>query len=155
MRHDRYVDPVREYVEEVANDDVRATLAWLDDAGFRLTASQGGRRESFGNALLVFSGDAAVRIVRDRGQWDVAVSPATGGAWFSLAILTAAREGREWEPPAVDFSAGLPCQLPYGISWRHSLPAAFEWLKQPGSTAALKQADAQARERLRRQLGQL
>ncbi|WP_319461439.1 hypothetical protein [Micromonospora sp. RTP1Z1] len=149
------MDPVREYVEEVASHDVRATLAWLDDAGFRLAASQGGRRESFGDALLVFSGDAKVRIVRDRGQWDVAVSPAAGGAWFSLAILTAAREGRDWETPAVDFSAGPPRQLPCGISWRHSLPTALEWLKQPGSTEALKQTDARARDRLRRQFGQL
>ena len=148
------MDAVREYVEEVASDDVRAALAWLDDAGFRLTASHGGRRESFGDALLVFTGDAAVRVVRDRGQWDVAVSPAAGGAWFSLAVVTAAREGRDWEAPAVEFSAGLPRQLPYGVSWRHSLPTALEWLKQPGSTEALKQTDTRARERLRRQLGQ-
>jgi hypothetical protein len=154
MGHDRYVDPLREYIGEVANDDVRATLAWLDDAGFRLTAGQGGKRESFGNALLVFSGDAEVKIVRDRGQWDIAVSPAPGGSWFSLAILTAVREGRGWEPAAINFSAGVPGQLPCGIGWRDSLPTALEWLKQPGSTAVLKQADARARERLRRQLGQ-
>jgi hypothetical protein len=154
MRHDQYVDPVREYVEEVANDDVRATLAWLDEAGFRLTASRGGRRESFGNALLVFSADAEVRIVRDRGQWDLTVSPGAGAGWFSLDVVTAAREGREWEPPAVDFSAGLPCQLPEGTSWRHSLPIGLEWLSQPGSTDELKQTNARAREALRRQLGE-
>jgi hypothetical protein len=51
------VDPVREYVEEMATADVRATIDWLDRAGFRLAASQGGRGEAFGNALLVFSLD--------------------------------------------------------------------------------------------------
>jgi hypothetical protein len=50
------MDPVREYIEQVAGGDVRAALAWLDGAGFRITKSQGGRGESFGNALLVFSG---------------------------------------------------------------------------------------------------
>lgn len=111
---DRRVDPVREYVEESAGGDVQATLAWLDSAGFRITQSHGGRGESFGNAMLLFSGEVDVQVVRDRGQWDIAVAPRRDGHWYSLAVLAAAREGRDWEPSERDLSADLPRQLPSG-----------------------------------------
>jgi hypothetical protein len=143
------VDPVREYVEEMATADVRATIDWLDRAGFRLAASQGGRGEAFGNALLVFSLDLAVRIVRDRGQWDIAVSLPDGSAWFGLAIVTDAREGRDWQPPAITRDGDLPEQLPDGLSWRDHLPPALAWLRQPGSEAVLQRANARARWRQR------
>jgi hypothetical protein len=147
------MDPVREYIEQVAGGDVRAALAWLDGAGFRITKSQGGRGESFGNALLVFSGDVDVQILRDRGQWDIAVAPRRDGHWYSLAVLAAAQDGRDWEPCELDSSAALPDQLPPGIVWRQSLPVVLEWLKMPGSAAALEQTDARARQRLRRRFG--
>lgn len=49
------MDEVRTYVDNVATEDVLATLRWLDEAGYRVTADQGGPAESFGNAVLVFS----------------------------------------------------------------------------------------------------
>jgi len=142
------MDPVRTYVEENAGSDVRATLAWLDDAGFRITESLGGRGESFGNALLVFSGDVDVQIVRDRGQWDITVAPQCDGRWYSLAVLAAAQAGHDWEPPERNPSAALPDQFPPGIVWRQTLPSALEWLKLPGSATALEQTNARARQRM-------
>jgi hypothetical protein len=68
-------------------------------------------------------------------------------------VTIAAREDREWEPPAVDDSAGLPPQLPGGISWRDSLPTSIAWLRQPGSIDTLRRVNALASARLRRQYG--
>jgi hypothetical protein len=61
------------YALEVGNPDVRATLSWLAENGFHLTAACGGRHESFGNIQLVFRGTATVEILRDRLQWDLRV----------------------------------------------------------------------------------
>jgi hypothetical protein len=102
--------------------------------------------------MLVFSGEVDVTITRDRGQWDIAVAPVPGER-FGLAVLIAAREDREWEPPAVDDSAGLPPQLPGGISWRDSLPTSIAWLRQPGSIDTLRRVNVLASARLRRQYG--
>jgi hypothetical protein len=153
------VDRVREYVDALANDDVRATLQWLDEAGYRVTVSRGGPTESFGNALLVFNGRREVEITRDRGQWMIGVSLAPGGERLWLDILAAAREGMEWAPPPrrQPFSSPLPDQLPVDLSWSTALPGVLEWLDEPGAAEEAKAATTKARGLMRRwwrQVGQ-
>jgi hypothetical protein len=148
---DRVVDPVLARVREVASNDVRDTLTWLDHRGFQLAYSTGGGYAGFGDVLLLFTGPADVKIVRDRGQWDLTVRPKSDASYYSLAVLLAAHAGTDWEPPV---EPDLSAQLPPGVSWREALPMVIEWLEQPGSVAAARLANARAsevwRQRLRR-----
>lgn len=146
------MDSVLEYVDTVANDDVRATLRWLDAAGYRVTSSAGGPTESFGNAFLVFTGRREVEIIRDRGQWMIGISLAPGGERIWLDVLAAARKGVAWAPPPhrQSLSSPIPGQLPVGVSWGASLPDVLGWLDEPGAEEVAKAATVKARDLMRR-----
>ncbi|MEO3855462.1 hypothetical protein [Acrocarpospora sp. B8E8] len=142
------MDPVREYVDAVANDDVRDTLRWLDEAGYRVTSSQGGPTESFGDAHLVFTGRREVEITRDRGQWMISISLAPGGERLWLDVLMAARRGAAWAPSphGQPLSSPLPDQLPADVSWSASLPDVLGWLDEPGAAEEAEAATMKARD---------
>lgn len=69
---------------------LEAALAWLGDVGYRLTDSRG--PEGMNQGFHVYAGErVAVRVIADRGQWEVEVRPDPNGAdayssgdWFSL-----------------------------------------------------------------------
>ena len=68
--------------------EARAAFSFLETArGFRLADDT--RRDSFGDAIVDFeSATLRVRVLRDRGQVFVDVSPADGPpAWFDLPLL--------------------------------------------------------------------
>jgi hypothetical protein len=140
------------YALEVAPEDVRLTLDWLEGAGFNLANGRGGPTESFGDVCLNFVGPADVRIVRDRGQWDVTVGPTGGVRPYSLAVLDAARLQRDWEPPDLNYGA-VPKALPAGVTWMEVLPAVVKWIGEPGSVEAAEQAESVARQKMAERLG--
>jgi hypothetical protein len=141
-------DEVFRYAVEVSNPDVRATLTWLDEGGFVLAESSGGREEAFGNVSLLFTGSAQVRVVHDRSQWDLAIGSAASGRLYGLAVLTAARDSAVWQYPAL-IPGELPTQLPPGLSWHEELPSVIEWLQQAGATDQADRVDAEARQAMR------
>ena len=64
----RGVNHVRGHVESRATGDVRATLQWLDEAGYVLTEAKGGTEALMGSAALVFTGRCEATIILERGQ---------------------------------------------------------------------------------------
>jgi len=140
------------YAFEVGNPDVRATLSWLAENGFDLTAERGSRHESFGNIQLIFRGTATVEILRDRRQWDLRVGPADGTRLWALSVLTAARDARVWECSQLADDE-MPPQLPPGLAWHEELPSVIRWLQEPDSAQRVQATDAAAREVMRRRLG--
>jgi len=138
------VNAVREYVESRATDDVRATLQWLDEAGYVLTGSRGGTGEAFGNAVLVLTGRCEVTIVLERDQWFLDVAPGPGAEPIQYDLLLPAYEGRDYAEyytgPAAASEPGevsRPEQLPPGVSWRETLPPVLEWINGPGVSQAV------------------
>jgi hypothetical protein len=146
------MDEVRSYVDAVATEDVLATLRWLDEAGYRVTADRGGPAESFGNVLLVFTGRREVEITRDRGQWLIGVALAPVGERLALDVLAAAQEGVEWQPPPhrEPCDGLLPDQLPERILWSVTLPIVLESLDEPGAEELARTATRKARDAMRR-----
>ncbi|HSF26516.1 MAG TPA: hypothetical protein VLC50_03265 [Actinomycetes bacterium] len=135
-----------EYIEAVAPEDVLATLRWLTAHGYEVSRAVGAG-EHMGSALVVFSHSREVTVLRDRGQWDISVALSPGGTPLSLAVLNAARLGVAWDPgPHRPLDEPLAPQLPEGMIWHETLPLVLEWLDQPGATAAVEAAAAQARE---------
>jgi hypothetical protein len=126
---------VREYAESVATADVRATLEWLDGAGYTLSQSSGSPGETFGNLALVFSGGCVVQIVRDRGQWMADLKPASGPTFYNLDLLVPAALGIDYPEPSP--GDRLPDQLPDGVSWREVFPIVLDWLQGPGAAEAV------------------
>lgn len=145
------MDPVLAYAHEAATDDVRDTLTWLDRAGFQLTYSAGGSQDAFCDAMLFFRGPPDVKVVRDRGQWDIALRPKGDAGYYGLAVLLAARDGSDWEPAVAD-GPDLPAQLPPGVAWQEAVPAVIEWLGQPDSLAVARLAQARASQVKRQRL---
>ena len=138
---------MREYAESRATDDVRATLRWLDEAGYVLTEAKGGAEAPMGSAALVFTGRCEVRIILESGQWCLDVAATPGAKPIQYDLLLPAREGRDYS----DYYAGyqavardepgersrLPEQLPPGVSWRQTLPSVLEWITRPEVTHAV------------------
>lgn len=145
------MDPVLAAALGAASDDVRDTLTWLDDMGFQLASSRCGRHESFGDTLLLFTGPVDVKIIRDRGQWDMTVRPNNDASYYSLAVLLAAYEGTALESASAGAS-DMPAQLPPGVAWREVLPTVIEWLGKPGALAAARAVNARSSEVLRQRL---
>lgn len=145
-------DDALHYALAIANADVHATLEWLRSTGFALVESSGGPDESFGNVYLLFGGPARVKIVRDRSQWDVAVGRPGRGPLYSLSVLTAARDGIEWQYPALR-SGELPSQLPPGLVWSVEVPVVVSWLHMDGAAERADEAAEQARDVMRKHIG--
>jgi len=131
---------------------VRATLEWLENAGFAVVESSGGPDEAFGNVYLLFGGPARVRVVRDRSQWDIAIGRPGGQSLYSLSVLTAARDGVAWQYPALRTDE-LPLQLPPGLVWSVEVPSIVSWLHMDGATERAEMTAAQARDVMRKNLG--
>ena len=137
---------ILEYAREIATDDVRETLTWLEGHGFRVHRAIGGRTESFGNLLLDLAGerDASVEIVRDRTQWSCAIS--TGDTpKHPLNVLITAMDD---EPPTIPpgrLRDPLPEQLPPGVVWTTAVPRIIEWLISSDRREALDAASRQWR----------
>jgi hypothetical protein len=134
---------VDEFLTRYAPDDVRDTIAWLATHGYTLVSRQG--EGTFG-ALLVYGGDAEVRITVDRSQWCLDVAPRPGReAWAYDLLLAAQTEDQEcgalfpktgsrlWGDP-------LPEQLPEGVSWRETLPDILEWVSGDSVETAVDRA---------------
>ena len=145
-------DDALQYALSNANDDVRATLEWLRTTGFVVVQSSGGPDEPFGNVYLLFGGPARVEIVRDRSQWNIAVGRPGQGALYPLSVLTAARDGIEWQHPELP-SGELPTQLPPGFVWRVEVPSVVNWLHMNWAPERADEAAEQARHVMRKHIG--
>ena len=138
--------------------DVRATLEWLDTAGFTITDSRGGEHEEFGNVLLQFQRtDVGVRISRDRGQWLCNISPPGRPDYLGLNVLLTAKEGGEPDPGPRDaaFTQPLPEQLPKGVSWHSVIPSLIDWLQGADRNGSISDADRRWREAMKRYWNEL
>lgn len=140
------------YAREIAPEQVRLTLDWLETEGFSLKSATGGRTASFGDVCLDFVGIAVVRVVRDRSQWHVDVGPSGGTRRFSVAVLDAARRQVDWVYPTLE-DGELPEMLPPGVVWTEVVPAVVEWIGRPGSVEAAELTDSQARQVMAERLG--
>jgi hypothetical protein len=124
---------VRAWVDEVAPNDVVATIRFLEKSGYQLAPAE--VSPSFGNIQLQFSGEFVVIITRDRGQWLLDVIIAEGET-YQLDLIAAGRAGHYPTEQAVR----LPEQLPPWISWSEELPGLLEWLKSPGAGDSIRAA---------------
>ena len=147
-------DPLS-YAKGRATSDVRATITWLEAHDFALAQSRGGRDESFGNVLLHFERPDGLRIevLRDRSQWTCVISGGENPRSPLNVLITAMSP--ESEPMLVDrgFGDPLPEQLPEGISWLTTVPAAIAWLLSGDRTAQIEDADQRWRAASRERLG--
>jgi hypothetical protein len=124
---------MRAWVDDVAPEDVAATIRFLERSGYLLAPTS--VSPSFDNIQLRFSGEFVVVITRDRGQWmlDVIV---TDGETYQLDLIAAGRAGHYPTAPA----DGMPDQIPPWISWNEELPGLLEWLKSPGAGDSIRAA---------------
>jgi len=137
---------VREEAEAEAPDDVRATMAWLEQAGYALR-THGGPQQPFNNIALVYTGRCQIVITRDRNEWSLDIAPAPGERLYQYDLVLAAQDERDYGEVFPDDrffwvrdSSSLPrppWQLPEGVSWRETLPSAAEWVTGAGVTEAL------------------
>jgi len=102
--------------------DVVATMDWLIDSGFELIQETGGHDAPFGDQQFVYADERLwrVSITRDRSQWSLSVELPHWPASYDLGRLVEVR------PPIPPGS--LPSQLPFGVSWRSTLPGVLERL---------------------------
>ncbi len=124
---DSDIEPVLQYFHETAPADVLETIAWLASQGWRPHFAQGGRSESFGNALVDFTNQGwAIRIVRDRDQWMLDIQKPDWKRPIDLQIIADTIAGKkDWSGALPD---PLPKQIPWEIPWRESVPSALAWI---------------------------
>ena len=133
---------VDEFLTRYAPDDVRDTIAWLATHGYTLVSRQG--EGTFG-ALLVYAGDAEVRISVDRSQWCLDVAPRPGREAWDYDLLLAAHQDQEYgalfpQNDSRSWGEPLPDQLPEGVSWRETLPDILEWVSGDAVGTAVDRA---------------
>jgi hypothetical protein len=121
-------DAVDDFLLKWATDDVRAAIAWLLDNGYTLTDSEVG--SSTWHARLVYSGEVELRVVVERAQWLLDISPTPGARPFPYDLLLAAqRDQAYWDCHPDIRPDEKPYQLPPGISWRETLPDVLAWIR--------------------------
>lgn len=150
VRHHQRMSLALQHALHTAPEDVRAALKWLLAHGFLLQESNGGPGESFGNVWLAFSGGGTlVEVTRDRRQWFLDIQPDWADRPLALEVLLLARGG--WRPDGhPPLAVHLPEQLPPRVSWVEELADLLSWLKDPGSRAAVRAADALWQEETKR-----
>lgn len=144
---------VEDFLRSRAPSDVQDTVAWLTDNGYTLTSSDG---LSIVGSRFVYSGEAEVRILVDRGQCYLELAPRPGAKAWQYDLLVAARDdpahqvlihpagAKGWGPP-------FPEQLPEGVSWRETLPDILRWVQNDTTVASA--VDRAERERFIRMWG--
>jgi hypothetical protein len=147
------VSSLYQWALDKAVPDVRATLEWLDQAGFTITDSRGGEHEGFGNVFLQFQRtDVGVRVTRDRGQWFFDISPPGRPDYLGLHVLLTAKEDGEPDPGPRNAALSQPLaeQLPKGVSWQSVVPSLIAWLEETDRTDSIVDADRRWREAMKR-----
>ena len=141
-----------DYAMEKAPRDVRNSLDWLSTVGFEVRAERGGRGEAFGNVLLDWERPPiAIRVVRDRSQWELKIAP-NGADLVGLQILLNAEEGGEFV--LVDHDLGDPLSEvpPEGVEWTVAVPRLLSWLHERDRSQAIGEAQARAQAAVTAQL---
>jgi hypothetical protein len=142
---DGVVEPISDaFLQRYATEDVRATIAWLEDQAYQLTDHQIAADGS-SNMVLAYTGATTVRIVYDRTQWSMAIGPGIGAKPIPFDLLVAASHGVDYEIcfPNACTPAALPDQLPGGVSWPNTLPVILDWIPGAGVTEAVARAQDQ------------
>lgn len=134
----RVADEVESFLRGFAPDDVRATIAWLLDHGYALSAQHPAKELNTFGSLMVYSGDAEVTVTVDKGQWYMDIARVPGANRHDFGLLLPASRGRPyWECFPSAEAAGdlpLPAQLPPGVSWHDTLPTVLAWLAAKDET---------------------
>jgi hypothetical protein len=81
-------------------EEVKALQAFLEqDAGMTTVSTI--QDDGFGNACTTMTGDTIkVRFTSDRGEWNIQLSPATGGEkWYDVLVLREMLTGVECDDP--------------------------------------------------------
>jgi hypothetical protein len=117
-----------DYALSHAPTDVLGTLNWLEAEGFDVRTEMGGAKAPFGNVFLEYErGPVAVRVTRDRSQWELNIR-LHGGSPSYLGVLVTAWEGAP--PPLLQGESRDPHPeiLPEGVEWSKVVPPIVSWL---------------------------
>jgi len=111
---------------EVAPPDVTQTIAWLFNAGFKVTRLQGGASTPFGNFVVEWERKSSrIKIIRDRNQWCVDIA----GPGLSYAPLDRLLTAKNAHPIVIDWDGPRPEQIPPGVSWNSAVPELVDWIE--------------------------
>jgi hypothetical protein len=112
----------------IAPADIVDTIAWLADEGWSPASGQGGREEPFGDVVVEFAkGGGAIKIVRDRGIWELTLRLSSWRTWFDLGIIMDTKSGRTNWKSLLDRNPYEVTQLPEGVRWIQALPEILSW----------------------------
>lgn len=130
----------------VATPDIRLAISWLLSEGAEVTEREDPHGMAFALAQFA-SGDAEVRMVRDRGVWSMDLRLVGQRQWLQFDLIHRILTGEADADRPGRRPGEYPSQTPEGVSWRDCLPAALTWMRKTAD--AVDQVKTMARVRSR------
>jgi hypothetical protein len=117
------------FMRSRAPADIATTISWLTGDGWTPMTGRGGEHEAFGNMTVEFGKDGgAIKIVRDRGIWELALRSAGWQRYFDLGLVVDTKAGRTSWTPSDGTNPYEVKQQPEGVLWAQALPEVLGWL---------------------------